>query len=72
MTTEEHKHLADIVKETHALLRADYHQYGAEMAWKRHLARNDVLQVCFKFSLLRKLNFVSLEGVLRIRIYLIA
>ncbi|KYN30315.1 PREDICTED: probable methyltransferase BTM2 homolog [Trachymyrmex cornetzi] len=44
MTTEEHKRLADIVKETHALLRAECHQYGAEMAWKRHLARNDVLQ----------------------------
>ncbi|KYM93517.1 PREDICTED: probable methyltransferase BTM2 homolog [Cyphomyrmex costatus] len=41
---EEHKRLADIVKETHVLLRAEYHQYGAEMAWERHLARNDVLQ----------------------------
>ena len=52
MTTEEHKHLADIVKETHALLRAEYHQYGAEMAWKLHLARNDVLQVTLNFHCL--------------------
>ncbi|TGZ32771.1 S-adenosylmethionine sensor upstream of mTORC1 isoform X1 [Temnothorax longispinosus] len=44
MATEEHKRLADIVKGTHALLRAECHQYGAEIAWKRHLARNDVLQ----------------------------
>ncbi|XP_012521329.1 S-adenosylmethionine sensor upstream of mTORC1 isoform X2 [Monomorium pharaonis] len=44
MATEEHKRLADIVKGTHALLRVECQQYGAEMAWKRHLARNDVLQ----------------------------
>ncbi|XP_029169576.1 S-adenosylmethionine sensor upstream of mTORC1-like isoform X2 [Nylanderia fulva] len=44
MATEEHKRLADVVKETHALLRTEYHQYGAEVAWERHMARNDVLQ----------------------------
>lgn len=44
MASDEHKRLADIVKGTHALLRAEYHQYGAEIAWDRHLARNDVLQ----------------------------
>ncbi|KAL6256273.1 hypothetical protein P5V15_012389 [Pogonomyrmex californicus] len=44
MATEEHKRLADVVKGTHALLRAEYHQYGAKVAWERHLARNDVLQ----------------------------
>lgn len=46
MATEEHKRLADIVKKTHALLRAECHQYGAKIAWERHMARNDVLQVC--------------------------
>lgn len=46
MATNEHKRLADIVKGTHALLRTECHQYGAEVAWKRHVARNDVLQVC--------------------------
>lgn len=46
MATEEHKRLAGIVKGTHALLRAEYHQYGAAVAWERHLARNDMLQVC--------------------------
>lgn len=45
MATEEHKRLADIVKGTHALLRAECHQYGAEVAWERHMARNDILQV---------------------------
>lgn len=45
MATEEHKRLADIVKGTHALLRAECQQYGAEVAWERHMARNDVLQV---------------------------
>lgn len=44
MATEEHKRLADIVKGTHASLRTEYQQYGAEVAWKRHMARNDVLQ----------------------------
>lgn len=44
MATEEHKRLSDIVKGTHALLRAECHKYGAEVAWKRHVARNDVLQ----------------------------
>ncbi|XP_029669703.1 S-adenosylmethionine sensor upstream of mTORC1 [Formica exsecta] len=44
MATEEHKRLADIVKKTHALLRTECHQYGAEIAWERHMARNDVLQ----------------------------
>lgn len=56
MATEEHKRLADIVKGTHALLRAECHQYGAEIAWQRHLARNDVLQVCCK-SVLFKVEF---------------
>lgn len=53
MATEEHKRLADIVKGTHALLRAECHQYGAEIAWERHLARNDVLQVRFKPALFK-------------------
>ncbi|XP_012226201.1 S-adenosylmethionine sensor upstream of mTORC1 [Linepithema humile] len=44
MATDEHKHLADIVKKTHALLRTECHQYGAKVAWERHVARNDVLQ----------------------------
>ncbi|XP_072748834.1 S-adenosylmethionine sensor upstream of mTORC1 [Anoplolepis gracilipes] len=44
MATEEHKRLADIVKGTHALLRAECNQYGAEVAWERHMARNDTLQ----------------------------
>ncbi|KAL6446868.1 hypothetical protein ACFW04_001353 [Cataglyphis niger] len=44
MATEEHKRLADTVKGIHALLRAECQQYGAEAAWERHMARNDVLQ----------------------------
>jgi len=62
MATEEHKRLADIIKETHASLRAECHQYGAEIAWKRHLARNDILQVCFKFSsLLNRVEFLFVD-----------
>lgn len=45
MATEEHKHLANIIKKTHILLRTEYQQYGAETAWRRHIARCD-LQVC--------------------------
>lgn len=53
MATEEHKHLADIVKKTHTLLRTECRQYGAKVAWERHVARNDVLQVCFKNMLFK-------------------
>ncbi|KAL0105294.1 hypothetical protein PUN28_016740 [Cardiocondyla obscurior] len=44
MATEEHKRLADTVKGIHALLRTECQKYGPEVAWRRHLARNDVLQ----------------------------
>ncbi|XP_014488271.1 PREDICTED: probable methyltransferase BTM2 homolog [Dinoponera quadriceps] len=44
MATEEHKRLSDIVKGTHAFLRAEAQQYGAEAAWERHVSRGDVLQ----------------------------
>jgi len=58
MATDEHKHLADIVKKTHALLRTECRQYGAKNAWERHVARNDVLQVCFKHRIVH--NFFKL------------
>lgn len=45
MATEQHIRLSNIVKETHALLRAEYQRYGADAAWERHVSRNDVLQV---------------------------
>ncbi|EZA60229.1 hypothetical protein DMN91_011214 [Ooceraea biroi] len=44
MATEEHKRLSDVVKETHLSLRAECRRYGAQTAWERHMARNDVLQ----------------------------
>ncbi|EFN83970.1 S-adenosylmethionine sensor upstream of mTORC1 [Harpegnathos saltator] len=44
MATKEHKDLSDIVKGTHALLRAEYQRYGAEVAWEHHVSQNDVLQ----------------------------
>lgn len=44
MATEEHKRLANIVKQVHGLLRKEYEEYGAETAWQRHLTRNDILQ----------------------------
>lgn len=57
MATEEHKRLSDIVKKTHALLRAECQQYGAETAWQRHVSRNDVLQVRFKPRFLKFFKF---------------
>lgn len=68
MATDEHKRLADIVKGTHALLRTECHQYGAETAWERHLARKNVLQVCFKSSLL-KIEFCRSGGEVQINIH---
>ncbi|KAK2588838.1 hypothetical protein KPH14_001708 [Odynerus spinipes] len=44
MATEEHKRLANIVKQVHAVLRKECEEYGAETAWRRHLTRNDILQ----------------------------
>ncbi|XP_014603158.1 PREDICTED: probable methyltransferase BTM2 homolog [Polistes canadensis] len=44
MATEEHKRLANVVKQIHALLRKECEKYGPEIAWKMHLSRNDVLQ----------------------------
>lgn len=57
MATDEHKRLADVVKKTHALLRTECRQYGAKAAWERHVARNDVLQVCIEHRILP--NFKS-------------
>ncbi|XP_076764582.1 S-adenosylmethionine sensor upstream of TORC1 [Xylocopa sonorina] len=44
MTTEEHKYLADTIKNTHATLREETQKYGPEIAWNRHISRKDVLQ----------------------------
>lgn len=44
MATEEHKYLADVIKNTHATLREEAQNFGAEIAWKRHISRKDVLQ----------------------------
>nr|XP_050869858.1 S-adenosylmethionine sensor upstream of mTORC1 [Vespula vulgaris] len=44
MATEEHKRLANVVKQIHALLRKECEKYGAEIAWQKHVSRNDVLQ----------------------------
>lgn len=44
MATEEHKYLADIIKNTHATLRQEAQDYGPEIAWKRHIRRKDILQ----------------------------
>ncbi|CAK9829382.1 S-adenosylmethionine sensor upstream of mTORC1 [Anthophora retusa] len=44
MATEEHKYLADIIKNTHATLREEAQNYGPEIAWKRHTSRKDILQ----------------------------
>ena len=45
MATEEHKYLANIIKNTHATLRQEAQNYGPEIAWKRHTCRKDILQV---------------------------
>jgi len=60
MATEEHKRLSDIVKGTHILLRAECRQYGAQVTWERHLARNDILQVCFKTCIFSEYKFCRL------------
>ncbi|KOC61559.1 UPF0532 protein [Habropoda laboriosa] len=44
MATEEHKYLADIIKNTHATLREEAQNYGPEIAWKQHISRKDILQ----------------------------
>ncbi|CAL7933585.1 unnamed protein product [Xylocopa violacea] len=44
VTTEEHKYLADTIKNTHATLREETQKYGPEIAWNRHISRKDVLQ----------------------------
>ncbi|KAK9298278.1 hypothetical protein QLX08_008296 [Tetragonisca angustula] len=44
MATEEHKYLANIIKNTHATLRQEAQNYGPEIAWKRHTCRKDILQ----------------------------
>ncbi|XP_054012857.1 S-adenosylmethionine sensor upstream of mTORC1 isoform X1 [Hylaeus anthracinus] len=44
MATEEHKHLADIIKNIHATLREEAQNYGPDVAWKRHITHKDVLQ----------------------------
>lgn len=45
MATEEHKYLANIIKNTHATLRQEAQNYGPEIAWERHICRKDILQV---------------------------
>ncbi|KAG7211586.1 hypothetical protein KM043_010842 [Ampulex compressa] len=44
MATEEHKQLADLIKNAHATLREESRNYGTEAAWERHVAKKDVLQ----------------------------
>lgn len=43
--TAEQKQLAEFIKATHNNLRRESEIYGADEAWRRHVARSDVLEV---------------------------
>lgn len=60
MATEEHKYLADIIKNTHATLREEAQNYGPEIAWKRHTSRKDILQVRVYLSEIEMMEKISI------------
>ena len=47
MASQNHRELANIVKNVHQMLRSEAHKVGEEMAWAEHCLRTDVLQVIF-------------------------